>query len=91
MSSGRAPKKNPNRRRGELALELAVHAAMGAAMGLSFCLVLLVTGQQDLANMIAHNSEPRLAALLLVSFVSLIFAAGATLTGMVLMTWEEKT
>jgi hypothetical protein len=89
MSSKRAPKKHAKRRRGELALELAGHAAMGTAMGLGFCLVLLLTGQHDPANIIAHNPAPRMTAVLLVSFVSLVFAAGATLTGIVLMNLEE--
>lgn len=90
MAPQKAPRKIPKRGRGALALELAGHAAMGTAMGLGFCLLLLTIGRQDLANLIAHNPEPKVTAMLLIGFVSFVFAAGATLTGMVLMTMEES-
>jgi hypothetical protein len=90
MTGQIAPRKNPKRGHGTLVLRLAGHAAMGAAMGLGFCLLLLITGRQDLTNLIAHNPEPKVTAMVLIGFVSLIFAAGATLTGMVLMTMEES-
>ena len=85
-----APKKSPKRSRSALVLELAGHAVMGSAMGLGFCFLLLITGRQDLASLIAHNPEPKMTAILLIGFVSLIFAAGATLTGMMLITLEES-
>ena len=90
MAPQKAPRKNPKRGRGALALELAGHAAMGTAMGLGFCLLLLIIGRNDLANLIAHNPEPKVTAMLLIGFVSLVFAIGATLTGIVLMTMEES-
>lgn len=90
MAPQKAPRKTPKHGRGALVLELAGHAAMGAAMGLGFCLLLLITGRQDLANLIAHNPEPKVTTMLLIGFISLIFAAGATLTGMVLMNMEER-
>jgi hypothetical protein len=89
MARQKAPRKTPNRSRGSLVLELAGHAAMGTAMGLAFCFLLLLTGRHDLVNMIAHNPQPKITAILLIGFTSLIFAVGATLTGMVLMTLEE--
>lgn len=82
--------KNPNRRGVSLAVELAGHAAMGTAMGLGFCLLLLLTARQDLVNLIAHNPDSKFTAMLLIGFTSLVFAVGATLTGMVLMTMEES-
>jgi hypothetical protein len=90
MAPQKAPRKNPNGRRGQLVLELTVHAVMGAAMGLGFCLLLMLTGRQEVVNMIAHNAEPKSTAVLLIGFTSLIFAVGATLTGMVLITLEES-
>jgi len=83
-------RKNRNRRGVSFVLELAGHAAMGTAMGLGFCFLLLLTGRQDLVNLIAHNTDPKFTAILLIGFTSLVFAAGATLTGMVLMTMEES-
>ena len=93
-----APQKAPRERsrkasrrgRGALALELAGHAAMGTAMGLGFCLALVLTGWHDLANMIAHNAAPKVTAIMLIGFTSLMFAVGATLTGMMLITLEER-
>jgi hypothetical protein len=82
--------KSPKHRGGSLVLKLAVHAAMGTAMGLGFCLLLTLTGRQDLVSMIAHSTEPKSTAILLIGFTSLVFAVGATLTGMVLMTMEER-
>ena len=84
------PWKTPKHRGFPLVLELAVHAAMGTAMGLGFCLLLALTGRHDLASMIAHSAEPKSTAILLIGFTSLVFAVGATLTGMVLMTMEES-
>ena len=92
--SGKSPRnssrKSPNRRGVSLVFEFASHAAMGTAMGLGFCFLLLLTGRQDLVNLIAHNPDPKFTAMLLIGFTSLVFAAGATLTGMVLMTMEEN-
>jgi hypothetical protein len=83
-------RKTPNRGRGAFALGLAGHAAMGTAMGLGFCLLLALTGRHDLVDMIAHNAEPKVTAIMLIGFTSLMFTVGATLTGMVLMTLEES-
>ena len=80
----------PHRRPGALVLELAAHVAMGTATGLGFCFLMVLMGRYGLANVIAHNAEPRITAIVLVGFTSLIFAVGATLTGMVLMTLEES-
>src|SRR5262249_23552192 len=88
--SRKSSRGNPNRRGVSLAFELAGHAAMGTAMGLGFCFLLLLTGRQDLVDLIAHNPDPKFTAMLLIGFTSLLFAAGATLTGMVLMTLEEN-
>lgn len=63
---------------------------MGTAMGLGFCFLLVLTGRQDLVHLIAHNPDPKYTAILLIGFTSLLFAAGATLTGMVLMTMDES-
>ena len=40
--------------------------------------------------MIAHNTAPKVTAIMPIGFTSLMFAVGATLTGMVLMTMEER-
>jgi hypothetical protein len=94
MTPQKAPKgrsrKTPNRGRGAFALELAGHAAMGTAMGLGFCLLLLLMARPDLANMIAHDATPKVTAIVLIGFTSLMFTVGATLTGMVLMTIDES-
>lgn len=85
-----SPRKSPSHRSASLLLGLASHAAMGMAMGLGFCFLLLLTGRQELVDLIAHNPDPRFTAILLIGFTSLMFAVGATLTGMVLMTLEES-
>jgi hypothetical protein len=98
MASPKAPKersregsgKTPNRGRGAFALELAGHAAMGTAMGLGFCFLLALMGRPDLASMITHDAAPKVTAIMLISFTSLMFTVGATLTGMVLMTLDES-
>jgi hypothetical protein len=84
------PRKTPNPGRSAFALKLAGHAAMGTAMGLGFCFLLVLMGRPDLANLIAHNAAPKVTAIMLIGFTSLMFAVGATLTGMVLMTMEER-
>jgi hypothetical protein len=84
-----APRKTPDRGRGAFALGLASHAAMGTAMGLGFCL-LAWAGRPDVANMIAHDATPKVTAIALIGFTSLMFAVGATLTGMVPMTLDES-
>ncbi len=88
----KAPKRGPRKTSGPgaFALRLAGHAAMGTAMGLGFCFLLVLMGRPDLASMIAHDATPKVTAILLVGFTSLMFAVGATLTGMVLMTLEES-
>ena len=94
MAPQKAPKqrsrKAARRGRGALALELAGHAAMGTAMGLGFCFLLALIGRPDLASLIAHNAAPKVTAIMLIGFTSLMFAVGATLTGMELMTLEES-
>jgi hypothetical protein len=94
MAPQKAPKERSrkplNRSRGAFALELAGHAAMGTAMGLGFCFLLVLMGRPDLGSLIAHNAAPKVTAILLIGFTSLMFAVGATLTGMVLMTTEER-
>jgi hypothetical protein len=98
MASQKAPRKRspersrktPNRGHGAFALELAGHAAMGTAMGLGFCFLLVLMGRPDLASMIAHGAAPKTTAIMLIGFTSLMFAVGATLTGMVLKTLEER-
>ncbi len=94
MAPQKAPKerssRTPNRGRSTFVLELAGHAAMGTAMGLGFCFLLALIGRPDLASLIAHNAAPKVTAIMLIAFTSLMFAVGATLTGMVLMTMEER-
>lgn len=94
MASLRSPKessrKSPNRGRGAFALKLAGHAAMGTAMGLGFCFLLVLVGRPNLTSLIAHNAAPKVSAIMLIGFTSLMFAVGATLTGMVLMAMEER-
>jgi hypothetical protein len=84
------PRRTPYRGRSRFALELAGHAAMGTAMGLGFCFLLVLIGRPDLASLIAHDAAPKVTAIMLIGFTSLMFAVGATLTGMVLMTMEER-
>jgi hypothetical protein len=83
------PGKGPHGGRRAFALKLASHAAMGTAMGLSFCLLLVLMGRPDLASMIAHDATPKVTAIALIGFTSLMFAVGATLTGIVLMIVDE--
>jgi hypothetical protein len=88
----KAPKQRPRKTpgRGAFALKLAGHAAMGTAMGLGFCFLLVLMGRPDLASMIAHDATPKVTAIMLIGFTSLMFAVGATLTGVVLMTLEDS-
>jgi hypothetical protein len=76
--------------RGSLTLQLATHAAMGIAMGLAFCFALVLIEPFGIVNLVAHSPEPKTTAIILVSFVSLTFGLGATLTGMVLGTLHDS-
>jgi hypothetical protein len=57
---------------------------MGVALGLSFCLAVALIDPSGIASLIAHNAAPRTTAVILISFFTLIFGAGTTLTGMML-------
>ena len=63
---------------------LAREAALGIALGLGFCLLVALIDPSHVTSLIAQNAEPRTTAIILVSFFTLIFGVGATLTGFVL-------
>ena len=72
-----------------LALELASHAAMGIALGLGFCFALALIEPATVAALIGHAEEPGTTAIVLLSFFTLIFGVGATMTGLVFTTMEN--
>ena len=72
-----------------LALELASHAAMGTALGLGFCFALAFIEPATVAALIGHAEEPGTTAIVLLSFFTLIFGVGATMTGLVFTTTEN--
>jgi hypothetical protein len=60
-----------------IVLEVACRMAMGVALGLGFSFV-LIADTSTLAALIAHGSEPRPTAIIVVSCLTLAFGAGAT-------------
>lgn len=85
MVSTMRPEKTSTRH-SSLTRELAREAALGIALGLGFCLLVALIDPSHVASLIAHNAEPRTTAIILVSFYTLTFGIGATLTGFVLTT-----
>jgi hypothetical protein len=76
-------------RHSSLTRGLAREAALGAALGLGFCLLIVLIDPSHVTSLIAHNAEPRTTAIILVSFFTLTFGIGATLTGFVLATIKK--
>lgn len=72
--------------RSSLTRALAREAVLGIALGLGFCLLVALIDPSHVTSLIAHNAEPRTTAIILVSFFTLTFGVGATLTGLVLAT-----
>jgi len=71
-------------------LAMACHTAMGIALGLGFSFALICIDTSALTVLIAHNSEPKATAIIVVSFFTLTFGVGATLTGFVFTMMEER-
>jgi hypothetical protein len=71
-------------------LEMACHAAMGTALGLGLSFALTLVDTSTLAVLIAHSSEPKTATIIVVSFFTLAFGVGATLTGFVFTMMEGR-
>lgn len=70
--------------------ELASHLAMGAGLGAFLALSLIVTDARHIFDMIVNSSAPRLTIAVLVSTFVLIFAIGASLTGMIFISMEDN-
>ncbi len=75
-------------RSASLSFHLAGQALMGVALALAFCLVAALI-PSNVASLIAHDEEPWTTAVVLVSFFTLTFGAGAALTGMMLTGLEK--
>ena len=87
----RKPREGRSRIRGAaMMLEMACHTAMGIALGLGFSFALACIDRSALAVLIAHGSEPKATAIILVGFFTLAFGVGATLTGFVFTMMEER-
>ena len=83
-------KSKPRSRKAAIALEMACHSLMGIALGLAFSFALACIDQSELAVLIAHSSEPKATAIILISFFTLAFGVGATLTGFVFTMMEDR-
>jgi predicted MFS family arabinose efflux permease len=81
--------KKPLTRTASITLEMACHTAMGVILGLGFSFALALM-DSNLANLIAHSSDPKTATIIIVSFFTLAFGVGATLTGYVFTMMEER-
>jgi uncharacterized membrane protein YqjE len=73
-----------------LLVELAAHAAMGVAIGLAFALTLIFFDAFGLKVLIAHSIDPQWTRETFAGAITLIFAIGATLTGLVLTMMERS-
>jgi hypothetical protein len=72
-----------------LMLAMAGHAIMGAAIGLGFSFVLIFFDGFGLKPLITHAADPQWTAVVFVGTLMLVFAVGATLTGLVLTMMEK--
>jgi hypothetical protein len=81
--------RKPRTRRAAFVLEMACHTLMGIALGLGFSFALACIDTSKLAILIAHSSEPKATMITLVSFFTLAFGVGATLTGFVFTMMDE--
>jgi hypothetical protein len=104
--SGKFAGKRPERGRGDrdhqmhdgksrirsaaMILEMACHTLMGIALGLGFSFAVACVDTSSLAVLIAHSSEPKVTTIILVSFFTLAFGVGATLTGFVFTMMEKR-
>jgi hypothetical protein len=82
--------KKPSVRTAPGMLEMACHTAMGIALGLGFSFALALIDTSTLAVLIAHSSDPKTTTIIFVSFFTLAFGVGATLTGFVFTMMEER-
>jgi hypothetical protein len=82
--------KQPSVQTDPIMLQLACHTAMGIALGLGFSFALTLTDTSSLAVLVAHSSDPQTATMILVSFFTLAFGVGATLTGFVFTMMEGR-
>jgi hypothetical protein len=73
-----------------LALRLASQTTMGITLGLIFCLLIALIDRSNVTSLIAHSPDPGTTAFILVSFFVLLFGAGATLTGIVLIEPKKR-
>jgi len=73
-----------------IVLQMACHTAMGIALGLAFSFALALIDRSALAVLIAHSSEPTTTTIILVSFFTLAFGVGATLTGFVFTMIDKR-
>jgi hypothetical protein len=81
--------RKPGTRHAAFVLEMACHSLMGIALGLGFSFALAYIDTSRLAVLIAHSSEPKATMITLVSFFTLAFGVGATLTGFVFTMIDE--
>ncbi|MGA7806608.1 hypothetical protein [Bradyrhizobium sp.] len=71
-------------------IEMACHAAMGVALGLGFSFALAQIDSSAIASLIAHSANPTTTTIIIVSYFTLAFAVGASLTGFVFTMMQER-
>jgi uncharacterized membrane protein len=69
--------------------QLAGHLTMGGALGASLAISLLLCNAQNVFQMIVNSTAPNLMIVVFVSTFTLIFAIGATLTGLIFILEER--
>jgi hypothetical protein len=81
--------KKPLTRSASIRFEMVCHAFTGVALGLGFSFALALLNSH-LASLIAHSGDPKTATIIIVSFFTLAFGVGATLTGYVFTMMQER-
>jgi hypothetical protein len=66
-----------------LAWALAGHFVMGAGLGAFLAAVLLFGGPSEISRMIVDSADPARTGMVFVGTLTLSFAIGATLTGLI--------
>jgi hypothetical protein len=71
-------------------IELACHTFMGTALGLGFAFALTQVDAFGMSTLIAHSADPQVTFIVFVGTLTLAFAVGATLTGIVFTMMQER-
>jgi hypothetical protein len=74
----------------KLTLNIICHAAAGFVLGVALSMAVIFVAPSEVAMLIARDANPRATAMIIASYLTLMMTVGATLTGFVFTTIEER-